>query len=206
LPNRFFAVVDRDRQPTDKDDTTVLSWDVYHIENYLLHAESLRRAANSLLSPSRQIATDEQVMSLLRNSAERSVNTQVMELVQAEVNRQLVSTIAIGGPPDSSDAAADLVPSIEGSVKRFNEAAGEIGLERLREMAERHRAELTRALETDEWARDFPGRPILRQFVDAIFNGKIAYSLFVNAVLDKMAEASVQPEGMRTVLRRIVDA
>src|SRR6476620_2489804 len=51
MQNRFFAIVDRDAEGFRADEqagTQEFTWDVYHVENFLLHAESIRAAVTSL--------------------------------------------------------------------------------------------------------------------------------------------------------------
>jgi hypothetical protein len=49
----------------------------------------------------------------------------------------------------------------------------------------------------------FPGRKVLRRFVDKHLSGAIDSLAFSNLVLDKMVERSVKPEPMKVILDQI---
>jgi hypothetical protein len=116
IRNRFFAIVDKDSEAAMKIDTRAseFTWDSYHIENYLLDPGSIRSALQTLLPSADPFSSDDEVLDALRDCARELVDRLVLERLQADVNGELVSAIDIGGPPDTTAPAADLLPSIEG--------------------------------------------------------------------------------------------
>jgi predicted ATPase len=204
IRNRFYAVVDRDFGPsrTPLEGASEFTWDVYHIENYLLDPGSLHAAASALLDHEPFKGEDE-VVAELRVCATQLVDRLVLERLQGHVNERLTREIIVGAAPDTTDPARDLLPSIIGSLDRLQGARGELTVEHLRELSANYRRELLVALDTDAFLRDFPGRLILRRFADRVLGGKIDSLLFSRAVLDKMVERGVKPQGMKAVIDKI---
>jgi hypothetical protein len=212
MPNRFFAIVDRDaegfRNTTSEEDkeapsATESRWDVYHVENFLLEPRAIRAAAHSL-SGSDKFTNDEGVISALHTAAQAIVDRLVLEEIQNEINRELVEAISIGAAPTSTDIPTDLIPSIEGSVQRVVEKGDGYSQENVAGRVEAIRAKLEDDLDGDGWLKRFPGRLILRRFADE--NLSADYETFRNVVMDKMATSDYRPENMQVVLQAILDA
>lgn len=201
--NRFFAVVDRDSEGNDSADGTpqVYAWDRYHIENYLLEPTVIREVCASL-SGKHKFASDQAVVTALRKCAKKLINELVIKRVQAEVNSEIVGSVAIKGDPKTSDVAKALAPSIKSSVERVIAKRDELTSEQLTARAEAVRQELNNAIETDAWLQDFPGRDILGQFVGSYLSG-VSYTSFRNLVLDKMVATEQRPKGMKAILDQI---
>ena len=103
IENRFFAIVDRDadRGASAPEGTQVFTWDVYHIENYLLDPSAMRMAVASIDVKSK-LNNDEKIMSALEKCARSLVDALVVERIRKEVNREIVSAIKIGVLPGRS--------------------------------------------------------------------------------------------------------
>jgi len=201
--NRFFAVVDRDAEAMEQEDGTprVYNWDRYHIENYLLEPGAIRAVTTSLTGKE-LFKSDKAVTTALRQCAKRLLNQLVLERIQAEVNSELVGSIAVGGDPKRSDVSKALIPSIDGSVERVVAKRDELTVDQLRLRVKDIRDELVAAIESDAWLVDFPGRLILGQFVNAHLSG-VSYIAFRNLITDKMVADELRPAGMLDVLRQI---
>jgi len=68
--------------------------------------------------------------------------------------------------------------------------------------------ELHALFDTDAWRAHFPGRTILKAFVDRVFSGGISYQHFVTLIVNQMVVGGYRPPGMRSVLAAVapVDA
>lgn len=58
--------------------------------------------------------------------------------------------------------------------------------------------------ETEKWLAVFPGRRILKRFVNTHLN--VAYEPFRNIILDKIAMSDDRPESMKQILDGILAA
>ncbi|MEU9508556.1 AAA family ATPase [Micromonospora sp. NPDC048170] len=203
LSERFYAVVDRDRGlPEPPEGTNILSWDRYHIENYLLSEPPIRAALASTLGRD-PFTADEEVAIALRDCASSIMNRLVLERIQQDVNDGLVSAIRVNASPRTAQPAVDLKPSIVGSLARLRDLGETFSSDDwLNESEGRHRATLESALESDAWMVEFPGRSILSLFVERHVPGA-SYPVFRNVVLDKMVEMGAEPAGLKLVLDQI---
>jgi hypothetical protein len=180
----------------------VQQWDRYHIENYLLEPGFVRAA---LVAVSDRVAfgDDQAVKHALKAAATALVPRLVLERLQGEPNKRLVSALDIGARRDTADLANDLLPSIEGSVERLRAVGADLlAPTTLPNLEESYRAEFAVALESDEWLSVFPGRPVLERFAADNLRG-VSYTAFRNLILDQMVDEGFQPTGMRTVLDQI---
>jgi AAA domain, putative AbiEii toxin, Type IV TA system len=202
LSERFFAIVDRDREPEDLPlQGNVYRWDRYHIENYFLENEHLAAACSSVLgvrSSFEGAILDQALLACARSL----VDTLVLERLQAEVNDSLVNAIRVKASPDTRNPARDLMPSIGGSLRRLSEVENKYSETFLDTRQAQIRSTLDIALTNGEWRREFPGRLILKRFVGQHVQG-VNYEIFRNIVLDKMVDAGYQPSGMMEVIARI---
>ncbi|WP_298803163.1 AAA family ATPase [uncultured Pseudokineococcus sp.] len=204
LADRFYAITDKDSAAYTAAEVGArhFSWDVYHIENYLLEPKFIRAAAVALLARD-PFSNDDDVLAHLRVCAEQLVSDQVMERLQAWANDALVASIQVRGPssPDPADA---LMPSITATFSRLDKAREQLtNREALQKMARTFDREVRDWLADDSWIKEFPGRRLLKAFVGQHLGGSANYEAFRNLVLDKMVDAGHQPAGMQSVIDRI---
>ncbi|GAC1603896.1 MAG: hypothetical protein NVS3B21_32770 [Acidimicrobiales bacterium] len=204
LRNRFFSIVDKDTERALglEPGTSEFSWDVYHIENYLLHPRAIRRACISV-SGADQFESDDDVLRALREIADGILDRLVLQLLQADLNGELLSAVAVGAPSDSTDPARDIWPSLEGSLERVSRVGRELTRDALGARADAYRNHLRGSLADEEWMREFPGRLILNEFAKSGLERSVDASLFRNVILDKMVELQVEPPSMRAILEEI---
>ena len=204
IRNRFFVVTDKDRTTAAKPETPAsrFIWDVYHIENYLLEPQCIRAAVQTLLG-SDVFGSDEAVLGELRDCAGALVDRLVLEHLRTEVDRRLFEAIRIGATPSTTSPADDILPALQASLQRIELIGAEYSIEGLRSRAEAHRAGLRAAIEDESWRSEFPGRDIIRRFVDRNLRSKANATIFTNVVLDKMVEHGIQPSSMKRVLDNI---
>lgn len=199
LQRRFYAVVDRDLGDNATEATDgVVTWDRYHIENYLLEPKAVRAAVVSLTSVD-PFQTDASTKEALRASARSVAGRVVVQRLQRELNGRLVSSITVAANPSGANAVAELRASTQASVERFDsEAASSLAGAALEQREAAIRSELDSALESDEWLRLVPGRSVLGAFA-AQFTPGVRYEAFRNIVLEKMVDFNLRPAGMASV-------
>lgn len=205
IKNRFFAITDADADgpPPGSAGAQEFSWDVYHIENYLLHLPSVRAATKSLVG-SDPFGSDDDVHSALAECARLLTDRLVIQRLLKRVNQEFLQALNIGAPPSSSSPAEDLLPSVKASAERVAGLAASLSIDVLDERANDTRRELELALDNGDWIRRFPGRLILLRYADRYVGG-VKYGALANVILDKMTESRVEPEGMRAVLAAILE-
>jgi hypothetical protein len=97
------------------------------------------------------------------------------------------------------------LPSIEGSVNRLTREAANFTQSKLEQEGATIRQELDNSLDSDDWMREFPGRDVLKAFVNRHIPG-VAYEPFRNLILDKMAQSEYKPDNITQVLQQVLNA
>jgi hypothetical protein len=202
LSERFFAIVDRDREPRNLPlQGNVYSWDRYHIENYLLENDYLAAACRSVLGARSSLEGTVLDQALLM-CAKSLIDALVLERLQAEVNDSLITAVLVKASPNTRSPAQDLVPSIASSLRRLNEVGGKYSETFLETRQTEIRGTLETSLSNGEWRHEFPGRLIIKRFVGEYMQG-VNYEAFRNILIDKMVDAGYQPPGMKEVIEKI---
>jgi predicted ATPase len=203
--NRFFAIVDRDRDSPlpSGPGASIFSWDVYHIENYLLDPESIRAATEALLGHD-SFDDDDAVSAVLRQCAGDLIDVLLLQYLRTEVNKSLVGAINTNGSPRPDDPISDILRAVSGSLERIKSLGDELTREVLERRAAEYRSTLINSLDDGSWVAEFPGRLIIRKYANKQLGGKIDSTLFSNSVLDKMVERGRRPNGMNYILNQIL--
>ena len=205
--NRFFAIFDKDSDPdvAAGSNTQEFSWDVYHIENYLLDVKSVLAATTALLGPSSPFTSENEVLKALQECALSIVDNLVLEHTRQAVYTEFRHAINIGAPPDSEFIAESFLPSILNTVERVANVGERLTVEELQARIQSYRTRLEQTLRDGRWLKEFPGRKILRRYA-GLYCKKVDYVTFANVVLDKMVERGESPSGMKVVLDKILAA
>jgi hypothetical protein len=205
LGARFYAIRDRDSGPLDAEVARQFTWDVYHIENYLLEPEFIYRAVSELSRAGQSLPSTREVATALRSCAAETIASLVRHELNVRARDLLSGALHIGGDPLAVDAAAAIFPSVESSVERVAELGStELALPALEAFERERREGFERDLETDAWQSAFRGRDVLKRFVAAHVPGT-NYEAFRDLVLARMKEAGHRPAGMAAVLSEILE-
>jgi len=205
MADRFFAVTDKDSGPweTPPAGAHQLSWDAYHIENYLLEPSFVRQAVEVLVGEDR-FENDQQVFDTLRDAAAETLPELVSVRLKKIVNDMIVSSVHLGGNPRTQDAAEALIDSVNATFVRLNAAQSKIDRAFLDSQATIIKDGLSNALNDRTWVKEFPGRFVLQRFAANVLAGKGSYEGFRNVIVDQMVDAGFEPTGMRQVIDTIM--
>ena len=207
IPIKIYSVVDADSEVGSDpvpDYSHHHSWDVYHIENYLLSPRFIKSALDSLNVHHGSLASEEKVDERLEEIAREQTAKLVTHQIRTEIADQLIGTIDLGSDPQSTDVALELHDAVSRSVARAGELAKN-GLSRneIQSRVTDKEALLSDSLRTDEWRKMFRGRDILRRFCGKHVQG-MRYEYFRDLIVSQMVSAGYEPEGMKAVLDEIL--
>ncbi|WP_442930382.1 ATP-binding protein [Mycobacterium sp. NBC_00419] len=205
MARRFFAITDKDSSPWElpPHNARYLSWDVYHIENYLLEASFVRKAIGVLIDKPR-FKTDDEVLSALGDAAAEAMPELVSIRLRKFVNDKIVSSVNLGGDPRKSDAASALIDSVNATFGRLEGVRQEVDMAFLQAESATIQQGLSAALADGSWVKKFPGRSVLQRFVAKELAGRSNYEGFRNAIVHQMADAGYEPPGMRRIIDLIL--
>lgn len=205
VPARFYAITDRDSDIIANTHKNTFSWDVYHIENYLLEPDYIYKALDDLGASRFSLKNSTDVERALLLCAEKTINSLVERKIRHYVNDRLVKTLNFGIDPQSKDLSLAFQETVERSKQKFFEVAAEItGTETVKKLELETRDILRESLASNKWKTELRGRDILKQFVNEYGDG-IRYEQMRDLILARMRDAQFEPEGMKTVLGKIIE-
>lgn len=205
LPTKFYALTDKDsdERPNVTDAISRMSWDVYHIENYLLDSKIISETANSLTL--NDAITPAEVDEKLRASARQVVPAMLIHQMRAYANSKIVQSISLGFPPETLTIGTALYEAASRSASKINNlATGDLSEQVLKDLEQKMRVDFEECFADGTWRTNLPGREILKRFVVAT-KLPVGYEVFRNLLVTRMAEASHQPAGMKEILLKIVN-
>ncbi len=197
----IYSIVDKDWHEK-REGRNRFSWDVYHIENYLLDATYILDVVREITLENIQLNEAREVEEILRELAQSQIDELVRIQIQSSVNSALVRKLKFDAGK-SSDLCVTLRSQASTSLEAMKRVLdSELSEATLKRDMENRKQELNRALTTDEWKTVFRGRDILNSFVNKYGRG-MRYERFRDMIVNRMRERGFQPAGMRNLLRRI---
>lgn len=208
IPVKIYSVVDKDsgaKIDSSSGFPRHYSWDVYHIENYLLDARFISQVLHRASIQDPSISSIEKIEQSLSNIARDQIGELVSHKVRVEIGSELVQNLDLNSNPLSKDIKTDLHNSIVKSVQRIHELA-ETGLRlaNLEKRVKEERQVLEKSLRTGNWKEHFKGRDILRAFAGKYLPG-MRYEYFRDLIISEMTTSGYQPEGMKAVFDQILN-
>ena len=199
-----FSIVDKDdQQRTDDESRGRFTWDVYHIENYLLEPDVIYQVLVSMSLQDTGFRDGTEIEEALRSIAKEQVDGLVEHSVRATAREVIVGGIRLKGGEVESDPAKRVSDQVQASVEKLSKAMTEALSEtELRKVAKERRAALEAAVDGDGWKSEFRGRDLLKRFADQYTTG-VRYEVLRDMIVRAMADASVRPHGMLQVLEKI---
>ena len=204
LPFEIYAIFDRDSDEEERPSLTrACSWNVYHIENYLLEEKFISKVMGDNPSHAQKIA-EEEITKALSECAKDSLRSLIAHRMRVRVHAIFGKCMDLGFHP-SSDAAVGLSEAAERVVERVQRArVEELKPQQLLEMQREIEATLTKALKDGTWRNEFRGRDVLSLFAGRYLPG-LPYEAFRDAIVARMGDAGHRPAGMAAIIDKIVN-
>lgn len=201
---RFYAITDADDDAPIAGPATRFRWDVYHIENYLLHPQFVLDGLRAIGVGATVLKDENAVLSALQVCAEETIGALVSHRLRINTNRTLVSAIDLRTDPQTSDPARAIAEAIDRSNKRIQErVVGELSPTNLEKEQLKFKTEYASSLADGSWTVKFRGRDILSRFAGRFVPG-MRYDYFRDLIINRMSEAKYRPRGMEEIVRRIL--
>lgn len=177
------------------------SWDVYHIENYLLDDTTISETINSMKI--RDQYDPGRVAERLNIAARNVVQAAVVRELRSFVNGKMVASINLKINPKSATPSGDFRTAVERSYSSLGTVlTDELTGQKLAEKEEKVRQEIESSFADGSWRAKLPGREILHQFVDLEGLG-VGYEVFRNLLVSRMVERGVKPRGMQVIFDKV---
>ncbi|GFE52390.1 hypothetical protein So717_41430 [Roseobacter cerasinus] len=200
---RFYSIVDRDFDGAEiAPETNRYSWDVYHIENFLLHPRFILGALRGL-SMGTAIASEAEVQEHMEEAAAETVDELARIKLERYINSRILGSVSYGYSP-SIPVATGLASAVQRSFIKISEAVEqELTSEKINEQFLRIQRDLNASLADGRWLKEFRGRNIIRRLA-----GRYGYSYETlrNLIVSRMREEQFKPDNMKTVLQMVIDS
>ncbi len=200
-----FSIVDKDDTGSEDVDESrgMYTWDVYHIENYLLAPKYILEVLRRTSLNGSAFESEREVEEILRSIAEDHVENIVETWIRSHAYAAIRNAIRL----KDGTAGVDPATKVSGRVKRSSYKIKtlvdtDLSEETLRELASERREQLNAALQSDEWKRVFRGRDILSSFAHR-YGKNLNYQGMRDMIVNTMAEDSHRPSGMLKILAAI---
>jgi predicted ATPase len=202
IENKYYFITDSDGLPAANGPGS-FSWDVYHIENYLLDFEVILTVIKNLMGKDCPFNSSDSVKDAIGNSARDTVNSLVAHQMRLRINSDVEKALSLRFDNGRCDISRAIKEAIDSNVTKVMEISRIYTEERLLEIEAEIRTQLDLDLENGSWLRTFRGRDVLRRFVGKHVTG-VNYEPFRNQLVAQMQSSSVQPIGMRLVIDQIL--
>ena len=204
-----FSIVDRDDASQEDADEVrgMYTWDVYHIENYLLEPAVILEVLNRTSLDGTAFESEREVEDALQTIAQEQTDTMVEDWVRAKAHSAIRNAIRLKDGRQGIDPASKVASKVYESASRVSLLVkDELSPERLECVAAERRQALQAALRDEtEWKRVFRGRDILSTFASRYGKG-LSYQAMRDMIVNAMSERGHRPPGMLRILAAIDNA
>ena len=202
IKKQFISITDKDSEEIISDiETKSFSWDVYHIENYLLNEGFILKVLEDLDILER-FNSVKKIESALKKCAQENLKFHINHELNQLVTNELIDSVKtkIDGSKELNKEyfSAVQVTLEEIQSKAKFELSQKSLLKKEKLISNRYR----NSLKDNSWKKVFNGRNILQSFVGKI-NG-IRYDRFRNLIISKMKSEGYQPKGMKIIIDQIL--
>lgn len=206
IKTKVFSIVDKDFDSGSqiKIDNK-FTWDVYHIENFLLNSHYILKAMRSL-ALGKELPTEEQINTVLKECAKETIDNLIKIKMDQNINVTLINCLSTKFS-DAHSITEGFRFSIDKSVDKINLLLeNELNEQSISSMEDELRTTLHNSLKEDTWLMEFKGRDILKRFCNHYHSLiGISYERFRNLVISLMREDRFKPVGMSKILDQIRD-
>ena len=204
-----FSVVDRDdaAHVDANDEKGMYTWDVYHIENYLLEPSIILDVLNQTSLDGTAFEHEGEVEEALKTIALEHIEHMVEDRVRASAHSAIRDVIRLKDGTQAVDAATKVARKVEESSYRISQLVkNELSQSNLEAVAAERREVLTTALHDPvEWKKVFRGRNILVTFTERYGKG-LSYQAMRDMIVNTMSDRGCRPSGMLRILAAIDNA
>lgn len=201
-----FLIVDRDDAAylDANEERGMYTWDVYHIENYLLEPSIVLEVLRQISLEDTAFENEQEVEEALRAIAQEQTEDMVEDWVRGKAHRAIRDAIRLKDGTGGIDAARKVATRVAASAQRMSHLVKtDLSAEQLEAIANERRAALTAALsDSSEWKRVFRGRDILASFTSRYGRG-LRYRAMRDMIVNAMSTRRHRPPGMLRILAAI---
>ncbi len=205
INGQFISIVDKDSgNRIEEIDKKEFSWDVYHIENYLLNGKFILEVLKDLDIVQNEVDTELKIENELKTLAISTQKFHLRHKLHEFVENEIYKCINIR-VDEEGELYKEFYEASKMTQKDINEKlSNELSEKNLKKKLLYIKNKMATSLKTDEWKKEYRGRNILKIFVSKYGQG-INYEHFRNLIVSRMKIAVFRPEGMKDVIDKILE-
>jgi predicted ATPase len=207
IPAKIYSIVDKDsgQEVNGTGYRRHYSWDVYHIENYLLSPKYILEAMRQIGQYHDALPNETTIEEKLKEIARGNISVLVVHSMREKIGKELITGIQLNANPNTDDLGAELHKVTVRSAERINtKIDGDLSILKIRSDVNKQIELLEQSLDSEEWKKHFRGRDILKKFSGEYCTG-IRYEMFRNLIINTMLNDGFQPEGMKKVIDQVMN-
>ncbi|MGK7942517.1 MAG: AAA family ATPase [Crocosphaera sp.] len=207
----FYSIVDKDTEQYQwVEKSHQYSWDVYHIENYLIEPKYILKVINAIAPGF--VITESEINDKLRECAKSLVNQLIRIEIHDLVDKKIQNCIHLGFDPNM-DLVNGFSESIQRTFDHFDNVRQQLISKELSIEIQKLKEEKQISLKNNTWKKVFQARSILEKFVGDInqefrsqqlSKSQINYETFRNLIINEMTRDKYKPEGMKKIIEKIL--
>ncbi|MCB0748568.1 MAG: ATP-binding protein [Ignavibacteriae bacterium] len=204
ISKKFISIVDRDSGKVTNDiESLEFSWDVYHIENYLLNEAFILKTLIDLGLTNSALDSEAKVLTQLKECAQETMNFHVRHELYLFVSNEVQSSFR-SNINDKNPLNEEFYKTVESTILEME--SKKVNSLSQRELYKKERFiqnKYQNALKDETWKSVYNGRNILKRFVGKHCEG-IRYEQFRNLLISKMKHERFKPTGMKKIIDEIL--
>lgn len=205
LPIKVYAITDLDSESPKgpNPNARAFTWDVYHIENYLLESAFIKKVMDDTPTFAKKM-TIAQIEKELINCAKDTQPVLFRHKMSQFIYGEIMSSLDLGFSPRAKNVETEINNTIRRvKDKIIEKCETRLSPEEIKSKGKEINDGLHSALKSGSWKSEFRGRDILKLFAGKFISG-IPYEAFRDAIVARMNDAGFQPPGMKHVIDQIL--
>jgi len=204
ISHKFISIVDRDSGKVTGDlESLKFSWDVYHIENYLLNEKYILQSLNDLGLSNENIDSKEKISFELKECARTTLSFHVRHELNQYVSQEIKSSFKTN-IDEKKPLSDEYFKTVNDTVKEIEEKTqNSLSQKELFKKEKIIKNKFVNSLKDESWKSEFNGRNILKKFIGNNIDG-IRYEQFRNLIISKMKHDKFRPIGMEKIISEII--
>lgn len=204
ISHKFISIVDRDSgKITENIDSLEFSWDVYHIENYLLNEKYILQSLIDLGLDKDNVNSEEKISFELKECAKTTLNFHIRHELNQYVSREILSSIKTN-INDENSLSVEFFKTVNNTVNEIEiKQQNTLSQKALYKKEKIIKNKFDNSLKDESWKSVFNGRNILKKFIGNNIDG-IRYEQFRNLIISKMRRDKFRPIGMEKIINEII--
>lgn len=206
ISKKFISIVDKDSDERINDiQTQKYSWDVYHIENYLLEEKYILKVLIDLDLNKNDVDSESKILETLKECAEETLNFHIQHELSKFITSEVLNSVKTRINEENS-LSEEYYKAVERIVQEIqNKTQNVLSKNSINKNEMLIKNKYKSSLKNNTWKNVYNGRNVLKKFTGKFLDG-MRYEHFRNLIIAKMKYENYKPIGMEKVINQIISS